>query len=179
MMLDTNITKKTVMTGEFEDVVEIANHFFLVSKKNRVAVVPYTIDSKGLLDKIGVVKDYNYLTEEYNFTIINDYVTTDDGTNLVAANRILHNVTHLDMPNADKWMYLGELFNTLTSDSALEVYCVDLTNKNLKETEKSEAMEFEFLDSFTVITSDDTLLLSSYFRLFNYFYTNALREHTA
>ena len=176
-MLDTNTKKTIVLEGEFEDVVEVQNHYYLVSKKNRVAVVPYTIDGKGLLDKIGVVKDYNYLTEEYNFTIINGYITTDDGTNLVAANRILHDVTHLDMPNADKWMYLGELFNTLTSDSALEVYCVDLTNKNLKETKKSEAMEFEFVDSFTVITSDDTLLLSSYFRLFNYFYTNSLREH--
>jgi len=173
-MMDANIEKKTVLEGEYEDVVEVQDHYYLISKKHRIAVIPYTIDSKGLLDKIGVVKDYNYLTEEYNFTILNGYVTTDDGTNLVAGNRILHIITKLDMPNADKWMYLGELFNTLTSDSALEIYCVDLTDKNLKEYEKTESGNFEFLDSFTVITSDDSLLLSGYLRLFNFFYTNSL-----
>ena len=178
MMDNVNIEKKVIMEGKYEDVVQINEHYYLVSKKHRVTILPYTIDSKGLLDKVGVIKDYNYVFEEYDYTLINGYITQDDGTNLVAANRILYEAIGLDDPNADDWMYLGGLYNNLTSDSAIDLYCVDLTSKNVKETEELEEnknkIKFKMIDSSNVITSDDTLLLAAYLRLFNYFYVNAL-----
>lgn len=178
MMDHLKIKRKTVFSGDYEDVLEINNHFYLISKKHRVSVLPYTIDSKGLLDKIGVVKDYNYVFEDYDYTLINGYISEDDGTNLVAANRVLYEYTKLNIPNADEWMYLGSLYNTLTSDSPIDLYCVDVTNKSIKQTESDSETQgkinFKMIDSAVVITSDDTLLLASYFRLFNYFYINSL-----
>jgi len=177
-MDNLNIEKKTVLEGKFEDVVQIQEHYYLVSKKHRVTVLPYTIDSRGLLDKVGVIKDYNYVFEEYDYTLLNDYVNVDDGTNLVAANRILYETIGLNIINADDWMYLGGLYNNLTSDSAIDLYCVDLTGKEVRETEEAQEdkgkINFKMIDSSYVITSDDTLLLASYLRLFNYFYVNAL-----
>jgi hypothetical protein len=177
-MMDINIEKKIIVEGAYEDVVEIQEHYYLISKKHRVTVLPYTIDSRGLLDKVGVIKDYNYVFEEYDYTLLNDYINADDGTNLVAANRVLYNAIRLNAKNADDWMYLGGLYNNLTSDSAIDLYCVDLTGKEIKETEEievdKEKINFKMIDSSCVITSDDTLLLAAYLRLFNYFYVNAL-----
>lgn len=177
---NTTIEKKIVLTGEFEDVIEIQDHYYLVSKKHRITVLPYTIDAKGLLDKIGVIKDYNYVFEDYDYTLLNDYITTDDGTNLVAANRVLYNAIGINVTNADDWMYLGGLYNNLTSDSAIDLYCVDLTQKHIKEAEELEInkdqIQFKMIDSALAVTSDDTLLLASYLRLFNYFYTNSLQK---
>jgi len=176
MMNELNIEKKTVVEGEFEDVIEIDKHYFLVSKKHRITVLPYSIDSKGLLDKVGVIKDYNFIFEDYDYTLINGYITQDDGTDLVAANRVLFEVLGINITNADDWMYLGSLYNNLTSDSAISLYCVDVSDKEIRETEEVEQkkVKFNMIDSSRVITSDDTLLLASYLRLFNYFYVNSL-----
>ena len=179
MDINQNLEKKVIKEGKFEDVVEIQDHFYLVSKKHRVTVLPYTIDSRGLLDKIGVIKDYNYVFEEYDYTLLNDYINQDDGTNLVAANRVLYNTLGINATDADDWMYLGSLYNNLTSDSAIDLYCVDLTQKNIPESEEmetSQKVKFKMIDSAAAVTSDDTLLLASYLRLFNYFYVNSLNN---
>jgi len=180
--MDISKTKrKAIASGKFEDVIEINDHFYLVSKKHQVTVLPYTIDSKGLLDKIGVIKDYNYVFEEYDYTLLNGYISQDDGTNLVAANRILYETLGINITNADDWMYLGGLYNNLTSDSAIDLYCVDITDKEIPNTEKTEENiqknKFKMIDSSNVITSDDTLLLASYLRLFNFFYVNSLNDN--
>ena len=180
-MNDANINKRTIASGKFEDVIEINDHYYLVSKKHQVTILPYTIDSKGLLDKVGVVKDYNYVFEEYDYTLVNGYINEDDATNLVAANRLLYNAIGINITNADEWMYLGGLYNNLTSDSAIDLYCVNITDKQLPTTEEIEEnkdkIKFKLIDSSHIITSDDTLLLASYLRLFNYFYVNSLNKN--
>ena len=180
-MDELNIEKKTVLEGKFEDVIQIKEHYYLVSKKHQVTVLPYQIDSRGLLDKVGVVKDYNYVFEEYDYTLINDYINADDGTNLVAANRILYEAIGLNATNADDWMYLGGLYNNLTSDSAIDLYCVDLTGKGVPETEEVEEnkdkIKFKMISSEYVVSSDDTLLLAAFLRLFEYFYVNSLSNN--
>jgi hypothetical protein len=178
MMENPKIEKRIIMEGTYEDVVEIQEHYYLVSKKHRVTVLPYTISSEGLLNKVGVIKDYNFVFEDYDYTLINGYISQDDGTNLVAANRVLYEMIGANLTDADDWMYLGGLYNNLTSDSAIDLYCVDLTSKQAQETEQVEnnmsKAKFKMIDVATAVTSDDTLLLASFFRLFNYFYTNSL-----
>ena len=181
MPLDNeNVERKIVKEGRFEDVIEIDDHYYLVSKKHQVCVLPYTIDTKGLLDKIGVVKDYNYIFEDYDFTLISGYINQDDGTDLVAANRILYEVIGTNITDADNWMYLGSLYNSLTSDSGINLYAVDVTNTHILETEEvtenQNDAKFSFLDSSRVISTDDTLFLASFLRLFNYFYVQSLTQ---
>lgn len=178
MMENPNLERKIVLEGKFEDIISIDEHYYLVSKKHRVAVLPYTIDTRGLLDKVGVVKDYNYILENYDYTLISGYISQDDGTNLVAANRILFEIIETNFTNADDWMYLGSLYNTLTSDSPVNLYCVDLTSKKIEEIEETitnmNKAKFKMIDSQYIVSSDDTLLLASYLRLFEYFYINSL-----
>ena len=177
-MEDSRLERKTVLEGRFEDVISVDEHYYLVSKKHRVAVLAYTIDTRGLLNKVGVIKDYNYISEDYDYVLPYGYISQDDGTNLVAANRVLYEIINLNITNADDWMYLGSLYNNLTSDSPINLYCVDLTSKGIAETEEAEAdmnkAKFKMIDASYVITSDDSLLLAAYMRLFNYFYVNSL-----
>ena len=175
-----SIERKVVKEGKFEDVIEIDEHYYLVSKKHQVAVLPYTIDTKGLLDKIGVIKDYNFIFEDYDYTLIHGYISQDDGTDLVAANRLLYEVIGTNVTSADEWMYLGSLYNNLTSDSGIVLYAVDVTNVQIRKTEEVEEnqdeVKFNFLDSSRVIATDDTLFLASFLRLFNYFYIQSISQ---
>ena len=173
--------KKVIHEGEYEDVIEIENHYYLVNKKDRICILPYTISGSNLLDKLGVVEDFNYVEEEKVLTLINDYLNVDDQTDLVAANRILYEIIGSNVPNANNWLYLGTLFNTLSSDSLIKVYAVDISNVEIKNDEgvedEKERKKFKLLDSSRVVQTDDSLMLSSYFRLFQHFYINSLNSN--
>jgi len=177
--MDKLIEKKVVYQGKYEDVISVNDHFYIISKKQKVCVLPYTISSGGILDKIGVLKEVNIITNRYDYTLINGYVNEDDGTNLVTANRLIYEIIGSNIKNADLWMYLGNVYNKMTSDSEVKLYCVNLTDisvvedDDVKEVKKEK--KFNMIDSNKVVTSDDTLFLAAYLRLFHFFYTNSLK----
>ena len=172
--------KQIIIEGDFEDVIQIDNHYYLSYKKDRIAVLPYTIDSRGLLDNIGIMEDWNYVENERVLTLINDYISTDDVTDLVGANRILFEIIGTNIEDALNWMYLGSIYNNMTSDSTIKLYAVDITNVQIKANENVEDSEerkkFKMLSSEKVIQTDDMLFLASFLRLFNFFYVSSLSD---
>lgn len=174
------LEKKVVLEGDFEDVIELDNHYFLVQKKDLLCVLPYTISSEGLLDKIGVIEDWNYIEEEEVLVLLNDYLSSDDSTDLVAANRILYEIIGSNIENADLWMYLGSVYNNMTSDSPIKIYAVDITDVEVKTDEevreKEDRKKFKMMDSSAVLQTDDILFLAAFARLFNFFYVNSLQN---
>lgn len=177
--MDKKIEKKIVLEGKFEDVIELNNHYYLVDKKDKICVLPYTISTNGLLDKIGVVEDWNYIEDEKVLTLLNDYLSEDDKTDLVAANRILFEILGSNVTQADSWMYLGNLYN-MSSDSPIKIYAVNISDLHVKTDEDVEEKDirktFKLFDSAQVIQTDDMLFLGAYLRLFNYFYVNSLNQ---
>jgi len=177
-MDNKKIEKKLIIEGDFEDVIELNDHYYLVDKKDRICVLPYTISSEGLLDKIGITKEWNYLEEKKVLTLINDYLNTDDSTDLVAANRILFEIIGTNIKEAIRWMFLGTVSNNTSSDSPIKLYAVDITDIPIKTQEdveeEDERKKFKMMDSSKVIQSDDILFLAAYLRLFNYFYISSL-----
>jgi len=178
--MDKKIEKKRVLQGVFEDVIELDGHYYLIDKKDKICVLPYTISTNGLLDRIGIVEDYNYLEEEKVNVLLNDYISADDATDLVAANRVLYEIIGTNVTQADLWMYLGSLFSNMTSESPIKIYAVDITDIDIKADEEvedeNERKRFRMLDSSKVIQTDDLLFLAAYLRLFNYFYVNSLNK---
>lgn len=172
--------KKFILEGDFEDVIEIEDHYYLISKKDRVAVIPYTINSKGLLDKIGVTEDWNYVSDEKDLTLITDYISSDDDTDLVSGNRILYEIIGTNVTDAMLWMYLGTVSCSLLSDSPIKLYACDISQVEIKQDEEveeeSERKKFKLLDSSRVLQSDDMLFLSAYMRVWNYFYINSIQD---
>ena len=155
--------KKLIIQGEFEDVLEIDGHYYLHDKKDKVAVIPYTISSEGLIDKIGVVQDWNYIEEEEVLTLLNNHVSSDDVTDLVAANRILFETTKINVKSAKDWMYLGAVYSNLTSDSPIKLYAVDISNLKIQEEaeESVEKKKFRLMNASSVIRTDEIIQVSS------------------
>jgi len=176
--MDKKIEKKVVFEGPYEDVISIDDHYYLVSKKHRICVLPYTISTDNLLDKIGVIKDYNYFDKDYDYTLINGYITSDDETDLVCANRLLFNIIGKNVESADQWAFLGSLFNNLTSDSPISIYAVNISDLQIKTDEgleeKQDQVKFEMMDCSKVVTTDDSLFLASMLRLFQFQYVGSL-----
>ena len=177
-MDDKKVEKKLIIEGDFEDVIELDDHYYLVDKKDKICVLPYTISSEGLLDKIGITQEWNYLEEKKVYTLINDYLSTDDSTDLVAANRILFEIIGTNIKEAVRWMFLGAVSNSMSSDSPIKLYAVDITDIPIKTEEdveeEDERKKFKMMNSSKVIQSNDTLFLAAYLRLFNYFYISSL-----
>lgn len=167
------IEKKTVIKGSFEDVIFDDNHYYIAHKLNKVCVLPYTLTSEGLLDKIGIIKEIDIANEKENYVLINGYINQDDNTNLVCANRLLYEAINLNAKSANDWMYLGKINNT-TVNSNMVIYSVDITDLNMPTIVADEfTRKFELVDSNKVSSSDDALFLASYMRLFHYFYINS------
>jgi len=170
---------KIVLDGEFEEVLSIKGHYYLRSKKDQVCVLPYTISNDGLLDKMGVVEVWNEVERKNIQTLLKDYLTEDDGTNLVGANRVLYEISGTNLEDASRWMYLGTLVNTLVSDSPIRVYAADVSGVEIKPEEnvmnEEARKKFRMIDSSSVVQSDDLLFLGAFTRLFNFFYTQSLK----
>jgi len=174
--MDKKIEKQIVLKGTYEDVLKENDHFYIVHKLDKICVLPYTISSNGLLDKIGVIKELDVLKEKENYTLISGYVNQDDPTNLVSANRLVYEIIGSNIKKADSWMYLGKLTNISGGENI--VYCVNLTDVDIVESEEVEeikkAKKFEMIGANRVVGSDDALFLASYMRLFNFFFVNSL-----
>ena len=163
---------KIIIENELEKVIEQNDHYFVVNKKEIICILPYTI-TNGLLTNIGVINKVNEETEEEIKTLIMGYLNKDDITNLSSANRILTDTIYLDIDDAERWMYLGELSMNQFSKSSFKIYAVDITNLEIKHNDISK---FELLELPKVTQSNDILFLSSYIRLFNYFYIKSLNN---
>ena len=172
------IKKKTVLSGQFEDVISEGNHFYILHKLDKICVLPYTINpNTGLLDQIGVIKETDILQEKENSVLINGFVSQDDNTNLIAANRLMYEIIGSNAKSAEDWMYLGKLNNTASSSDMI-VYCVNISDLDINEAkdveETRKARKFELIDSNKVVFSDDALFLAAYLRLFNYFFKQTI-----
>jgi len=175
--MDKKLEKKIVLKGLYEDVLKENDHLYIIHKLDKICVLPYTISTKGILDKIGTIKKLDVLKEKELFTLISGYVNQDDPTNLVAANRLIYEVIGSNITGADDWMYLGILSNISIGENII-IYAVNITDVDINQAEEVEetkkALNFTMIPANKVVSSDDALFLASYMRLFNYLYINSL-----
>lgn len=174
-----NEEPKIVLENEFEEVIEDNGHYLLRNKIDQICVFPYTISSDGLLDKIGIIELWNESEKKNIQTLLKGYLNEDDGTNLVAANRILYQISGTNISEASRWMFLGTVFNSLASESPLRIYAVDVSGVEVKGEEYiingEDRKKFKMMGSNQVAQSDDLLFLGAFTRLFNFFYTQSLK----
>jgi hypothetical protein len=168
---------KVLLENEFQEVIKHEDNYYIINKKDIVCVLPYTLDEGGLLDKVGLIEVWNEEERESTLTLLKGFLSEDDGTNLVGANRIFYEISGVNLVDASKWMYLGNLFTSLYSDSPLRVYSVDVTGLEMAEQVMDEQTKkiFKMKDSSMVAQSDDILFLGAFTRLFNFFYAKSLK----
>jgi len=163
--------KKVVLESDLEQVYKDGDHYFIINKKDIVCVIPYTLDEGGLLDKIGVLEFFNDEERKTSLTLLKNYLSADDSTNLVGANRVLYEVSGINITEGARWMYLGALSVSMYSDSPVRVYAVNLSQMEFQDTvmDPETKKRFKMLDSREVAQSDDLLFLGAFARLFNFF----------
>lgn len=140
----------------------------VISLYTEIAVMPYSIDDSGLLDSVGVVGYTNFYDDTSHLTLLKGFRKDSESSNMITANRLIFDSFGVNITQAEKWMFLGDIYSE-SSGTPIKLYCVNISNN---EDLKSE--DFKMVTVNTAITSDDSLLLSSYLRLFKLYYMQGI-----
>lgn len=133
-------------------------------KKDNVIILPYMTNEFGLIEKIGMMKEFNPLREgKYSWTLISGTEDDRDETSLETAKRELKEESGYLAPN-DNWHYLGTLTTSKIIDHEHPCFAVNLTDIKPGSTEKEgigeELSNFEWKPLSYAIRSNDSLVLS-------------------
>ncbi|MGL5691958.1 MAG: hypothetical protein ACRDD8_14210 [Bacteroidales bacterium] len=163
-MVNNRLNKDVVFDTDVDSyILNNQSGILRASKYTEVCVLPYTMQDNDTLDKIGVVY-YNTLSNARMCTLLHGYRAVSDASCMLTANRIMFDVIGINVDKAEKWMFLGDMYDRYTS-TPIKVYCVDVTD-DIKLIE-DDATHLKFVEVGYASKSDDTILLSSIMRLFN------------
>jgi 8-oxo-dGTP pyrophosphatase MutT (NUDIX family) len=173
---------KTLKEFEKFDIVDVDGHVGMKLKTMSVAVMPFTIDENGMIDKIGLLKEYNPFREgDFSHTLITGTIDYEDDSLLYTAKRELKEEGGYEVPdnNNERWIYLGNFFPYKDSDRQVPTFAVDVTGIEAGEpqtdgTKKEELSKLEMIPSNNIMITEEMLPLSAFLRLFNYFYQKTI-----
>jgi 8-oxo-dGTP pyrophosphatase MutT (NUDIX family) len=173
---------KTLKEFEKFDIVDVEGHVGMKLKTMSVAVMPFTIDDNGMIDKIGLLKEYNPFREgDFSHTLITGTIDYEDDSLLYTAKRELKEEGGYEVPDNEnlRWIYLGNFFPYKDSDRQVPTFAVDVTGVEPKEpqtdgTKKEELSKLEMIPSNNIMITEEMLPLSAFLRLFNYFYQKTI-----
>ena len=121
-----NTDTKIILESEFFKIIEKSGQIKINNNYTTVSVLPYTI-SNGVLDAIGVVKYENFCDNTKLATYLTSYRNASDSSCMITANRVLHECIGINITDASKWMFLGDIYNNI-SGTPIKLYCVDVTD---------------------------------------------------
>jgi 8-oxo-dGTP pyrophosphatase MutT (NUDIX family) len=144
--------------------------------------MPYTTDENGMVDKIGLLKEYNPLREgDYCHTLITGTVDYEDDTLLFTAKRELKEEGGFEVPENQngRWIFLGSFYPYKDSDRQVPTFAVDVTDITKTEpatdgSKKEELSTLEMISTNQIMITDETIVLAAFLRLFNYFYAKTI-----
>jgi len=173
---------KTLKEFEKFDIVDVEGHVGMKLKTMSVAVMPFTIDDNGMIDKIGLLKEYNPFREgDFSHTLITGTIDYEDDSLLYTAKRELKEEGGYEVPDNEnlRWIYLGNFFPYKDSDRQVPTFAVDVTGVEPQEpqtdgTKKEELSKLEMIPSNNIMITEEMLPLSAFLRLFNYFYQKTI-----
>lgn len=173
---------KTLKEFDKFDIVDVEGHVGMKLKTMSVAVMPFTIDDNGMIDKIGLLKEYNPFREgDFSHTLITGTIDYEDDSLLYTAKRELKEEGGYEVSDNDnkRWIYLGNFFPYKDSDRQVPTFAVDVTGIEPKEpqtdgTKKEELSKLEMIPSNNIMITEEMLPLSAFLRLFNYFYQKTI-----
>jgi len=175
MVLENKETTKILFETKRFNVVETIDKVGIEFKKLTVGVLPYTIDNE-ILSSVGVLNEYNSFREDnYSKTIITGTVDPEDSTLLQTAIRELHEEGGIKCKDVDRWIFLGSLRLSKSSNEYCHVFAADVTGLEISKAKgdgsiQEEKSKFELTTINDAILTDESLFLASYLRLFDFFY---------
>ena len=170
-------------TPYFDLVVTDEKHGLRI-KNTSVAVLPYTVDSSGIVEKIGILKEANPLRETgYADTLITGSIDDSDDDAYATAVRELYEEGGVDMRGGspDSWIYLGTFHDSKDTDREIPAFAVDITGQTVGKPQtdgstQEQNSSFSLIDVNEAIQTKELLVLGSFLRLFNIMYKKSFKN---
>lgn len=173
---------KTLSEYKYFDVVEVEGMTGLKMKSVGVGILPYTTDENGMINEVGLLKEFNPFREgDYCHTLITGTIENTDEALLETAKRELQEEGGYVIAETEmkRWIFLGVFFVDKYSDCQVPIFAVDVTGLQAGEvtgdgSRKEALSQLEFLPSNQIVMTDEALALAAFLRLFNYFYIKTI-----
>jgi 8-oxo-dGTP pyrophosphatase MutT (NUDIX family) len=175
---------KVLFETPYFNLVQTDDKHGLQIKKTSVAVLPYTLDENGIVEKLGILHEWNPLREgNYAHTLITGSIDDSDEDVYATAVRELMEEGGFDTRGGsiDKWIYLGAFHDSKDSDREIPTFAVDVTgleqgspatDGSLQESKSTLKMT----DVNEAVLSNELLVLGSFLRLFNIMYRKSFKN---
>jgi len=175
---------KVLAETPYFDLIKYNSKHGLHMKTTSVAILPYTVNESGIVETIGILKEWNPLRPDgYAHTLVTGTIEDSDEDAYTTAVRELSEETGISMTadNPDKWIFLGNFHDAKDTDRTMPTFAVDATGVNIgqpaPQNDTEAASTFEFHDVNEVIaTSKETLVLAAFLRLFNLMYNKSFNN---
>jgi 8-oxo-dGTP pyrophosphatase MutT (NUDIX family) len=175
---------KVLFETPYFDLVKIENKHGFHMKIISVAILPYTVNESGIIDKIGVLHEWNQLREgNYADTLITGTIEDTDADAYETAVRELYEEGGIDLRNDsnEAWTFLGNFNDSKDSDREYPTFAVNVTGKELTPpttdgSEKEEKSSLKMVSVNEALQSNETLLLAAFLRLFNIMYQKSFNN---
>jgi 8-oxo-dGTP pyrophosphatase MutT (NUDIX family) len=142
-----------------------------------VGVICYEMDQSGVISTIGIVKEKNpHFDSGYSESIIMGTVESSDNSMLERAMKELKEEAGLEVVESTKWAYLGELNTSKISPDPIYLFAVNvsgLTPQTPSGDGEEKILTFSMVPTKDLV-SKDTVVLSSFFKLFLKVYSKEL-----
>jgi len=168
-----NKEKVLLNTPKF-DVIERGNKAGIVSRVETVMLLPFVADDNGLPLMLGVLKERNLFREGgYCLSLITGTCEDEDPDYLQTAKRELKEESGYDVPDNNKWYFLGTVTATKFVDKEYPCFAIDVTGieKGEPETDGSEQealSSFHFIPANDVVKSKDVFIPALFLKLFKF-----------
>lgn len=162
----------------FEIVVKDGYHA-VKAENSSVAVLLYTRDSQGLLDKVGIVTENNpHFPEKTYSGLVTGTVEKDDPSLLSRAKQEAKEESGHDIEN-DRWDFLGEIYTSKIFPESIYCYSADITDLKGEipkgdGSSNEKGIKFALVPLSKVEKIPDSVLQSCFFKLFSKLYKNQL-----
>lgn len=175
-MIDTT---KVLYETDWYSLVTRDTRTGIVHKYMSVAVLPFTTDESGMIDKIGLLNEYNpFREDDFSMTLITGTVEGSDNDLLDTVSRELleEGGFTLSRENTDKFHYLGSLYLSKDDDKLYPTFAVKVNG--LEKTDaigdgsaKEEKSTLKMVDVQDITLTQESLALAAFFKLFQLFYS--------
>jgi 8-oxo-dGTP pyrophosphatase MutT (NUDIX family) len=162
----------------FEVVIKDGYHA-IRSENSSVAVLLYTRDEQGILDKVGIIVENNPHFPEKSYTgLIMGTVESEDPSLLARAKQEAKEEGGYEVEN-DRWDFLGEIYTSKLFPESIYCYSADITGLSGEKpmgdgSVHEKGIKFSLVPLSKVEKIPDSILQSCFFKLFSKLYKNQL-----
>ena len=168
--------KKIIHKNEQFNVIELNGIQGIEPTDLCVVVMPFEKDQRGLPKNIGVLNEYNPMREgSYSMTLVTGRAEGEDPDVLSTAIRELKEESGYDVPDPERWYYLGLMTTSKFVMQELPCFAVDVTGIEKKEkegdgSESEEKSKFNMVTVKEALNSNDAFIPTLFMKIFRYIF---------